>query len=213
MTEDLLERFLQLGVFTPLMRNHSALHTREQEIYRFSTWEMMRDTVSVRYALLPYLYSEFMKAALRDEMLFRPLAFDYPDDARAVHVQDQLMLGEGAMIAPVYEQNAVGRYVYLPEDMLLIRFRSAQDYDLVPMEKGDRWIDLKLNEFPLFVKKNHAVLLCPGGESSETLDDTRFTVLGQIEKEGVYELYRDDGTSAEPELEKGITLYPLEYDD
>ena len=87
------------------------------------------------------------------------------------------------------------------------------DYDLVPMEKGDRWIDLKLNEFPLFVKKNHAVLLCPGGESSETLDDTRFTVLGQIEKEGVYELYRDDGTSAEPELEKGITLYPLEYDD
>ena len=212
-TEDLLERFLQLGVFTPLMRNHSALHTREQEIYRFSTWEMMRDTVSVRYALLPYLYSEFMKAALRDEMLFRPLAFDYPDDARAVHVQDQLMLGEGAMIAPVYEQNAVGRYVYLPEDMLLIRFRSAQDYDLVPMEKGDRWIDLKLNEFPLFVKKNHAVLLCPGGESSETLDDTRFTVLGQIEKEGVYELYRDDGTSAEPELEKGITLYPLEYDD
>ncbi len=73
-TEDLMERFLQLGVFTPLMRNHSALHTREQEIYRFSIWETMRDTVSVRYALLPYLYSEFMKAALRDEMLFRPLA-------------------------------------------------------------------------------------------------------------------------------------------
>ena len=59
-TEDLLERFLQLGIFTPLMRNHSALHTREQEIYRFSSWEIMRDTVSVRYALLPYLYSEFM---------------------------------------------------------------------------------------------------------------------------------------------------------
>ena len=56
-TEDLLTRFLQLGVFMPLMRNHSALHTLEQEIYRFSTWEMMRDTVTVRYALLPFLYS------------------------------------------------------------------------------------------------------------------------------------------------------------
>ena len=212
-TEDLLERYLQLGVFTPLMRNHSALHTREQEIYRFSTWETMRDTVSVRYALLPYLYSEFMKAALRDEMYFRPPAFDYPSDFRAVHTQDQLMLGEGCMIAPVYEQNAAGRYVYLPEDMLLIRFRSGQDYDLVPLEKGSHWIDLALGEFPLFVKKNHAVFLCPGGESSELLDDTRFTVLGQIERESVYELYRDDGKTAAPSLGSGLTEIKLVPDN
>ena len=211
-TEDLLERFLQLGVFTPLMRNHSALHTREQEIYRFSSWEIMRDTVSVRYALLPWLYSEFMKAALRNEMLFRPLAFDYPADSRALHVQDQLMLGEGCMIAPVYEQNAAGRYVYLPEDMLLVRFRSGKDYDLVPLAKGDHWIDLALNEFPLFVKKNRAVLLCPGGESSELLDDTRFTALGQIEQESVYDLYRDDGKTAAPDLGSGLTKVVLAPD-
>ena len=208
-TEDLLERFLQLGVFTPLMRNHSALHTRDQEIYRFSIWETMRDTVSVRYALLPYLYSEFMKAALRDEMLFRPLAFDYSADQRAIHIHDQLMLGEDCMIAPVYEQNAAGRYVYLPEDMLFIRFRSAQDYDLQPLEKGDHWIDLALGEFPLFVKKNHAVPLCPGGESSELLDDTTFTLLGQIEQEGTLSLYRDDGTTTDPDLESGLTQIAL----
>ena len=212
-TEDLMERFLQLGVFTPLMRNHSALHTREQEIYRFSIWETMRDTVSVRYALLPCLYSEFMKAALRDEMLFRPLAFDYPADRRAIHTQDQLMLGGDCMIAPVYEQNAAGRYVYLPEDMLLIRFRSAKDYDLVPLEKGDHWIDLALGEFPLFVKKNRAVPLCAGGESSELLDDTAFTLLGQIEKEGVLELYRDDGRTTSPALESGLTRIDLVPDN
>jgi len=212
-TEDLLERFLQLGVFTPLMRNHSALHTRDQEIYRFPGWEIMRDTVSVRYALLPYLYSEFMKAALRDEMYFRPLAFDYPGDKRAVHTQDQLMLGGDCMIAPVYEQNAAGRYVYLPEDMLLVRFRSAQDYDLLPLEKGDHWIDLALGEFPLFVKKNHAVPLCPGGESSELLDDTAFTLLGIIEQEGAYELYRDDGKTSSPDLESGLTRIPLVPDN
>ena len=211
-TEDLLERFLQLGIFTPLMRNHSALHTREQEIYRFSSWEIMRDTVSVRYALLPYLYSEFMKAALEDGMYFRPLAFDYPADRRAVHTQDQLMLGEGCMIAPVYEQNAAGRYVYLPEDMLLIRFRSARDYDLVPLRKGDHWISLALNEFPLFVKQDHAVLLCAGGESSETLDDERFTVIGRITVPGVYRLYRDDGVTTVPDLESGLTAVPLPAD-
>lgn len=212
-TEDLLERFLQLGVFTPLMRNHSALHTREQEIYRFDSWPVMRDTVSVRYALLPYLYSEFMKAALRDEMYFRPLAFDYPGDRRALHVNDQVMLGECCMIAPVCEQNAAGRYVYLPEDMLCIRFRSPEDYDLLPLAQGDHWIDLSIREFPLFVKKNHAVLLCPGGESSETLDDTRFTVLGRLDQEGEYELYRDDGVTADPDPEAGITRIPLPASD
>ena len=203
-TEDLLTRFLQLGVFTPLMRNHSALHTREQEIYRFSTWETMRDTVTVRYALLPYLYSEFMKAALTDGMYFRPLAFDYPDDPRAIRVEDQLMLGEGCMIAPVLEQNAVGRYVYLPEDMLMIRFRSASDYDLVPLDKGDHRIDLKLNEFPLFVKKNHVVLLCAGGESSETLDDREMTAVGRIDAEAVYDYYRDDGIDPRPDLQQHL---------
>ena len=208
-TEDLLERFLELGVFTPLMRNHSALHTRDQEIYRFSSWEMMRDTVSVRYALLPYLYSEFMKAALRDGMYFRPLAFDWPEDRRAVRVQDQLMLGGDCMIAPVYEQNADGRYVYLPEDMLMIRFRSARDYDLEMLPKGDHRISLALGEFPLFVRKNHAVLLCPGGESSETLDDSSFTLIGRIEEEGVYELYRDDGKTSDPDPDSGLTRIPL----
>ena len=209
-TEDLLERFLQLGVFTPLMRNHSALHTREQEIYRFASRDIMRDTVSVRYALLPFLYSEFMKAALSDGMYFRPLAFDYPDDPRAVHTEDQILLGEGCMIAPVLEQNAAGRYVYLPEDMLMIRFRSAEDYDLVPLSAGDHRIDLDIREFPLFVKKNRAVLLCPGGESSETLDDRCLKILSLADRPVFYQYYRDNGTDPDPDLAAGLTHISLD---
>ena len=208
-TEDLLARFLQLGVFTPLMRNHSALHTRDQEIYRFSTWEQMRETVRVRYALLPFLYSEFMKAALTGGMYFRPLAFDYPDDPRAVHTEDQIMLGEGCMIAPVLEQNAAGRYVYLPEDMLMIRFRSPEDYDIIPLDKGDHRISLSLREFPLFLKKGHPLLLCPGGESSEELDDSTFTVICRTDRDTSYDLYRDNGTDPNPVLAEHLTRVPV----
>ena len=204
-TEDLLERFLQLGVFTPLMRNHSALHTRDQEIYRFSTWEIMRDTVRVRYALLPFLYSEFMKAALTDGMYFRPLAFDWPEDPRAVHTEDQLLLGEGCMIAPVLEQNAAGRFVYLPEEMLMIRFRSPEDYDLVPMEQGSHWVECRLNEFLLFARKHHPVLLCSGGECTEELDDRIFTALCMTDRETSYNLYRDNGTDPDPLPEEHLT--------
>ncbi len=66
-----------------------------------------------KWAFLPYLYSEFMKAALEDAPYFRPLAFDYPADPDAREVEDQLLLGEGLMIAPIYTQNAHGRTVSL----------------------------------------------------------------------------------------------------
>ena len=63
-----------------------------------------------------------MKAALNGDMLFRPLAFVYPEDEIAAQTEDQLMLGDQVMIAPVYTQNAIGRMVYLPEEMLFVKF-------------------------------------------------------------------------------------------
>ena len=103
-TRELLLRFLALGVFTPLMRNHAAMGTREQECYQFENIGDFRHVIGVRYRLLPYLYSEYMKAALNDDLYFKPLAFVYPEDKMAVRIEDQLMLGNEIMIAPVYEQ-------------------------------------------------------------------------------------------------------------
>ena len=82
----------------------------------------------------------------------------------------------------------------------MIRFRSPEDYDPVPLEKGDHWIRCGISEFPLFVKKNHPVLLCPGGESSETLDDRTFTALCMADRDVSYDLYRDNGTNPAPTL-------------
>jgi len=202
-TEDLLLRWLQLGVFTPLMRNHSAKGTREQEAYRFANWEDMRDILTVRYALVPYLYSEFMKAALTDGMYFRPLAFDYPTDDTACRVEDQVMLGEDCMIAPVYEQNARGRHVYLPEDMLMVRFRSAQDYDLTPMEAGHYWIEMALDEMPLFIRRGHVIPLAKPAEYVEGIDHTDLKLLGWLDEGVTITLYNDDGYTTAPNLEKG----------
>lgn len=67
-TEDLVMRWLQFGIFTPLMRNHSAMGTRMQEAYRFSNAEALGRIIKLRYCLLPYLYSEYMKAALGDAL-------------------------------------------------------------------------------------------------------------------------------------------------
>ncbi len=158
-TRDLVLRFLALGVFTPLMRNHSALGTRDQEGYRFERPEDFRDVIQVRYRLIPYLYDTFVKASETDGMIFRPLSLDYPDDPVARECETQLMLGDECMIAPVYEQNASGRTVYLPEDMTFVKL-SGERVEKQELKKGLHYVKVALNEVPLFIKKGKKIPLC-----------------------------------------------------
>ena len=127
-TEDLLMRWLEFGIFVPLLRNHCAIGRRNQEIYQYPAWTQMKELIYLRYRLIPYLYSEFMKAVIFDEMYMKPLCFLYPEDREADEIEDQLLVGESLMIAPVYEQNKSGRYVYIPEDMLMLRFANSSHY-------------------------------------------------------------------------------------
>ena len=168
-TRDLVLRFLALGVFTPLMRNHSALGTRDQEAFRFENVKDFRDIIEVRYRLIPYLYKTFVEAREKNDMLFRPLSFDYPDDKLARECETQLMLGEECMIAPVYEQNAGGRAVYLPEDMTLIKL-SGTRVEKQELTKGLHYVEVALNEVPLFVKKGKKIPLCSPARRTRDLD-------------------------------------------
>ena len=193
-TRDLVLRWLALGVFTPLMRNHSALGTREQEAYQFENIEDFRHVIGVRYRLVPYLYSEYMKAALNDDMMFRPLAFDYTDDAFATQVEDQLLLGNEIMIAPVYTQNAKGRYVYLPEEMMFVKFLPDGTISQEILEKGHHYVEVALNEVPLFIRKGKAI---PVADVAQTVKDIDPSTIRMIGYEGAeYDRYDDDGVSA-----------------
>lgn len=197
-TEDLMLRWLEFAVFTPLMRNHSAAGTREQEVYQFTHLDNFRNIIRIRYGLLPYIYSEYMKAALNDEMYFRPLAFDYPQDKQAANVDDQLLVGDSLMIAPVYKQNAKGRYVYLPEDMLMVRMSALENRTYEVMSKGHHYIDIALNEMVVFVRKNHVLPLAKLGENVLTtndIDESSYEWLGYVTDKAEYTLYTDDGIS------------------
>ncbi len=158
-TRDLVLRFLALGVFTPLMRNHAALGTRNQECYSFENSSDFKDIVEVRYRLIPYLYKTFCKASRENDMIFKPLSFDYPDDKIARECETQLMLGDECMICPVYEQNVSGRYVYLPEDMTFVKL-SGTNVSTQKMKKGMQYIEVALNEVPLFIKDGKQIELC-----------------------------------------------------
>lgn len=206
-TEDLVLRWLALGIFTPLMRNHSALGTRVQEAYRFEDMEGFRHIIGLRYRFLPYLYSEYMKAVMRDEMMFRPLAFDYPEDRHAVKVEDQLLLGDGLMIAPVYEQNAEGRYVYLPEKMKMVRFKKGGIMEEEVLEAGHHYVEVGLTDVVVFVRPNHLIPMSTGGQCVADVDFENLQYLSFVEEgEAVYEYYHDNGYEKDYENPEHITI-------
>lgn len=201
-TPDLALRWLEFGLLTPLMRNHSAVGTRMQEYYRFpEVLPAVRNMIRLRYALLPYLYSEFMKAALENTSYFRPLAFDYPDDPDAREVEDQLLLGEGLMVAPVYVQNAHGRHVYLPEPMKLLRLRAVDDYDEEILPAGHHYIRCALDEMLLFIRPGHIIPVAQPANNTAELDDASLTLWNFLPngESAEYRMYRDDGVTTEYE--------------
>ena len=201
-TPDLALRWLEFGLLTPLMRNHSAVGTRMQEYYRFpEVLPAIRRMLHLRYALLPYLYSEFMKAALENTSYFRPLAFDYPDDSDAREVEDQLLLGEGLMAVPIYVQNAHGRHVYLPEPMKLLRLRAVDDYDEEILPAGHHYIRCALDEMLLFLRPGHIVPVAQPANNTSELDDASLTLWSFLPdgESAEYRMYRDDGVTTEYE--------------
>ncbi len=188
-TRDLLLRWLALGVFTPLMRNHAAMGTREQEFYQFENPEDFAHVIGVRYRLIPYLYSEYLKAAFDNDMYFKPLGFVYPEDPIARQTEDQLMLGGEIMIAPVYTQNAAGRTVYLPEEMMFVKFLPDGSISTEILPKGLHYVDVALNEVPLFVRKGCAI---PVADTAETVDAIDYDTIRMVGYEGAYYTFRED---------------------
>lgn len=190
-SRDLVLRWLALGVFTPLMRNHAAIGTREQECYQFEGIEDFRHILGVRYRLIPYLYSEFMKAALEDELYFKPLAFDFPEDKMAAQVEDQVLLGNELMVAPVYTQNVSGRYVYLPERMKFVKFLPEGKISEEVLEKGHHYVEIRLNEVPLFIREGKCI---PVVDAAECVADLDMETVKLIGFDGAsYRMYDDDG--------------------
>lgn len=193
---ELVIRWTQLGVFTPLMRNHAALGTRQQEPFSFdpATLAIIREHIKLRYRLVTHLYSEFMYAAQSGDALFYPLAFDF-DDRDSARVEDQLLVGNALMCAPVYQANASGRYLYLPEPMLLWKVRRHDQIRLERIEPGHHYLACALDELPLFIRQDRMLVLnpvsaCTDEQSHETLEVVVF-----LNQQARHRLYHDDGIS------------------
>ncbi|WGS64195.1 TIM-barrel domain-containing protein [Marinitoga aeolica] len=193
---ELVVRWMQLGIFSPLYRNHSALGTRNQEPWVFdeNIEKILRNTIKLRYALIPYLYSEFFNSINNLKPFISPLFFHF-DDKISKEVEDQFMIGNSIMATPIIQPNARGRYVHLPEAKWL--YWSASNFkerNMKIYEPGDYYIKAELNEIPIFIKENSLILL--NEEEINYVNEKpikELTVIGFVTGSAEFTYFDDDG--------------------
>jgi alpha-glucosidase len=186
---ELLARWTQVGALTPFFRNHSALGTCQQEPWAFGEpyESICRRWIELRYELLPYLYTAFWQASRSGLPVMRPLALAFPGDLRTYSLDDQFLLGDALLAAPIGRPGQYSRPVYLPG-------KVWYNYWTGERSSGDIEADAPLEQMPFFVRAGSVLPLAPimqhtGEWPPEALK------LHVYPGEGESWLYEDDGHS------------------
>jgi sulfoquinovosidase len=117
-TEELMFRWYELGAFTPVMRTHEG-NRPDDNLQIDSTPELLSGFARwsrVHAALAPWVRHLCDEATVSGLPAQRALFLHYPDDRETFTIQDQYLYGADLMVAPVIEEGAVMRDVYMPED-------------------------------------------------------------------------------------------------
>lgn len=148
-TGELYARWIQLGVFHPFCRTHSSGDHGNQEPWAFDeeVINITRKFVSLRYQLLPYLYTMFWQYIEEGVPMLKPLVYYDQDDTQTHYRNDEFIFGNQILVCPILEPNAVGRRMYIPRG-------EWYNYWTNEFATGGRevWVDTKFDEIPVFVK-------------------------------------------------------------
>ncbi|MCU0612656.1 MAG: DUF5110 domain-containing protein [Candidatus Eisenbacteria bacterium] len=117
-TPELFARWMQFGAVSPFFRAHTHYGSPDQEPWSFGDRieEIAKETITHRYAMLPYFYSLFWEAHTTGAPLLRPLFWHFQDDPEVYGQPGQMefLLGEHLLVAPVTKEGCDMRRVYLP---------------------------------------------------------------------------------------------------
>ncbi len=196
-TGELLTRWVELGIFQPFCRNHAAWNTRPQEPWAFGEpYEgHIRKLLQLRQRLIPYLYSLFDECHRTGAPILRPLLFAYPDDATTYNADDEFLLGDALLVAPIARPGVEHRVVYLPRGAWF-HYWSGQRFD------GPAHVLARapLGEPAIYLRANHPLPLWPAMRHvAERPPDPLSLLLFPAAGEGATSLYEDAGDGYEHE--------------
>jgi len=145
---ELYTRWMQTGLLTPFAWTHS-LGPGNLEPWGFGNRleAINRESIRLRYRLLPYIYTAFWQASQTGQPIMRPLLLEYPDDWLAVGTNDEYLFGNDLLIAPIVKDYDESRSVYLPKGTWI-------DYWTDRRYVGPATVQVQspLDRMPLFVR-------------------------------------------------------------
>ena len=198
---ELLVRSYQVGFLAPFCRNHKAVDGYDQEPWRFGKYyeDIIRKYLKLRYELLPFLYTTLEEARRTGVPLFRPLLLNYQDDASTYNLDDQFMIGDALLVAPIMKPDLTRRLVYLPAG-------TWYDYWTNKKYTGGTMItvDAPLETVPMFVRAGAMIPTVPARNyvREKPDDPITFNIYPDDKGEAAGQLYEDDGTS--PAYKRGM---------
>ena len=204
--KQLLIRWVEANILFPFFRNHSSLYTKHQEPYCFDeeTLIIYKKYIDLRYQFLPYLYDCCYQMALNGNPVTRPLFFNYQDDLKALDVNDEYMVGESILVAPVLNKDSNSRIVYFPAGKWIDYFTSEA------YEGGKEYIvNLNIDQLGLYIKDNSIVPMYQNlmHINKKNIDTLTLRIFGDSAST---EIYEDDGDTTDY-LDDKYNIYRVKY--
>lgn len=197
---ELLARSYQIAAFSPFFRNHSAIDTYDKEPWRFGSYyeDIVRKFIKLRYALLPLVYTTMEEASRTGLPLFRPLVLNFQDDENTATIDDEFMVGDALLAAPVTRAAQREREIYLPAGTWFDYWTG----DAVP---GAQTITVKapLDHLPLYARGGAIIpsTIAMSHTGEKPWNPLRFDVYPDARGAAHGSLYEDDGLT--PAYQKG----------
>ena len=205
--QQLYARWLEYGVFCPIFRSHG--HRPENEFWSYPDVEsILVKYDNLRYRLMPYIYSLAWKVTSDDYTIMRPLVMDFRSDPRTWDIGDQFMFGPALMVAPVLEQDATSRELYLPQSPAWYNFWTGESVE--GAHKLDA--DAPLDRIPLFVRAGSIIPMGPEIQYATQAPAGPIELRIYPGADGSFDLYQDSGDGYA--YQKGEhAVIPIHWDD
>ncbi|KAL1568445.1 NAD(P)H-dependent D-xylose reductase (XR) [Salvia divinorum] len=210
-TEELCNRWIELGAFYPFSRDHANFYSPRQELYQWeSVAESARNALGMRYKLLPYLYTLSYEAHTTGAPIARPLFFSFPNEVKLYDLSTQFLLGSNVMVSPVLEPNKTSVEAVFPPGTWYDMFDLAKV--IVSKESSHVLLHAPLHTINVHVYENAIIPMQQGGLISKEARTTPFTLVVAFPlgaKEGKCEgsLFLDDDELPEMKLAAGSSTY------
>jgi Glycosyl hydrolases family 31 len=195
--EELATRWLQLGVFSPIMRLHSSDNpfiTKEPWTFGPEVCSIMNNFLRLRHRLLPYLYSMNVRSAKHSEPIVQPLYWHHPEVTAAYHYKNEYFFGSELLVAPITSPSdaltRLGRVqAYIPKGRHVDIFTGVV-YD------GNRELTLyrPLSNPPVLAHEG-AIIPLDGSAvlTNNCANPTSYEILLVVGADGHFEIFEDDG--------------------